>query len=156
MSPHPSPDSEGSGPVDGEQIELKLTPHHQAHKPNTGFPLAKTLYTGTAIVGGIVGLYFLYKHFFGKKRKNNANAGNNGNAGNRTGNGNNGNGNNGQGGNGNRKRDIRWEDVVGFESGTEVGEKMMGVYEEALVDEGFLEFMEKVYDGGVLDLEKLE
>jgi hypothetical protein len=149
MSPRPS-DSEGSGPVDGEKIELKLTPHHQAHKPKAGFPLAKTLFTGTAIVGGIVGLYFLYKHFFGKKNKDAANAGNGNNGGNANANG------NGNGGNASRKRDVRWEDVVGFESGTAVGDRMMGVYEEALVDEGFLEFMEKVYDGGVLDLSKVE
>src|SRR5437763_15054434 len=138
MSPHPS-DSEGSGPVDGEQIELKLTPHRQAHKPNTGFPLAKTLFTGTAIIGGIVGLYFLYKHFFGKERNNAANRGD----------GNGGNGSNNGNGNGNQKRDIRWEDVVEFESGTRVGERMMGAYGEALVAEGVWELMEIGSDGGV-------
>ena len=133
MSPHPSSD-EGSGPVDGEQIELKLTPHHQLHRPKKGFPLAKTLFTGTAIVGGIVGLYFLYKHFFGKKRKQNKV----------------GNGGSGDNGGGNRKRDVRWED------GVQVGEVMKGVYEEALLDEGFLEFMESVYDGGFLEFEQVE
>jgi hypothetical protein len=139
MSPNPQSD-EGSGPVDGEQIELKLTPHHQLHRPKKGFPLAKTLFTGTAIVGGIVGLYFLYKHFFGKKKKN---AGNGGGA--------NGGGNGGaNGGGNNRKRDVKWENEA------QVGEVMKGVYEEALLDEGFLDFMESVYDGGLLDFENVE
>ena len=143
MTPRPSPlpsSDEGSGPVDGEEIQLKLTPHHQLHRPKKGFPLAKTLFTGAAIVGGIVGLYIFYKHFFVKKRK--ANTNNGGNAA--------GNGGNGAGGGNNKKRNIAWEEAP------QVGETMRGVYEEALLDEGFLEFVEGIYEGKVLDLENVE
>lgn len=43
---------------------------------------------------------------------------------------------------------MRWE------GGVQVGEVMKGVYEEALLDEGFMEFMESVYEGGFLEFGK--
>lgn len=85
-------------------------------------------------------MYIFYKHFFVKKRKAGTNNGSNGA----------GNGGNGAGGGNNKKRDVAWEDAP------QVGETMRGVYEEALLDEGFLEFVEGIYEGKVLDLENVE
>jgi hypothetical protein len=63
----PSSAETGSGPVDGEEIRMDIAPHHQKHPQKQGPSFAKVALTGAAVVGGIVGLYLLFKHFFGKK-----------------------------------------------------------------------------------------
>jgi hypothetical protein len=65
MSPNPKPEGSGSGPIDGEEINLQIAPHHEAHAKKAS--LAKTVLTGAAVVGGVVGLFLLYKHFFGRR-----------------------------------------------------------------------------------------
>ena len=46
---------------------MDIAPHHQKPAPKKGTSVVKLAFTGAAVVGGIVGLYLLYKHFFGKK-----------------------------------------------------------------------------------------
>ena len=46
---------------------MDIAPHHQKHAPKKRTSVVKLAFTGAAVVGGIVGLYLLYKHFFGKK-----------------------------------------------------------------------------------------
>jgi hypothetical protein len=65
MSPNPTSEQTGSGPVDGDAVKVEIAPHHQAHakKPSIG----RIALTGAAVVGGVVGLFLLYKHFFGRR-----------------------------------------------------------------------------------------
>lgn len=61
----------GSGPVDGGEIRLDIAPHHEKHPHKKENSIINALFTGAAVVGGVVGLYLLYKHFFGKKKEEN-------------------------------------------------------------------------------------
>jgi hypothetical protein len=110
MSPTPS----DSGPVDGQEVKIDVVPHHAAHKveQRSKGGIVKIALTGAAVIGGIVGLYFLWRHFFGKK-KNAPNA----------------NGNNGQKF---KKRELT-ED--------EMNDEIQAAYYEAMRDEEFLEFL---------------
>ena len=113
------------GPVDGEEIQLKLTPHHEKEVEKKG-GLGKLLLGGTVVVGGVVLLYLLYKHYIkprlmaarmrhtpiwmGPQAK--------------------------------RKRDF---------VGDAAQEEMMEIYHDALEDEEFLKFVEEMKDSGMLD-----
>jgi hypothetical protein len=124
MAPKPE-----EGPVDGQEVDLKIVPHHQSEAKSQGGGgpnLIKLALTGTAIVGGIVGLWFLYKKFFGKKK-----------GGEKPNNG-------GETRNGRMllKRELEGENVE---------DTLLTVYETALQDEGFLEFLEELDDAGFLD-----
>ena len=67
MSPFTDIDS---GPVDGEEIRMEIAPHHQKHSlKKEGNSLVKLAVTGAVVVGGIVGVYLLYKHFLSKGRR---------------------------------------------------------------------------------------
>lgn len=112
---------EGSGPVDGQEIKLDLIPHHQKHAVKKEGGLFKTLLTGGVIIGGIVGVYMLWKHFFGKKK---------GEAHHPPGQG----GAKGKGGGGHRKRALDTEVVE---------DELAAVYAEALADEEFMDFLER-------------
>src|SRR5579859_1642704 len=71
MSPRPD-SQESTGPVDGQDIKVNFesAPHYAPHKPHEegGLSFGKVVLTGAALVGGLVGLYLLYKHFFSKKK----------------------------------------------------------------------------------------
>jgi len=127
----PNPDSEG--PVDGEEVQLKILPHHQkaeAKKSGGGPKLLKLALTGTAVIGGIVGLWWLYKRFFSGKKKAAAKKTN---------------GTTGEGGGKLRRREV----IV-----DEFGDELQGAFEEALDDEGFLEFLLELEEAGVLEAEE--
>ena len=109
MSPKPGSYATGSGAVDGEEIKMDIAPHHQQH-PHNKHTVIKTALTGVAIVGGVVGLYILFKHFFGKKTPKKT-------------------------GDGKVKLSKR-------EFGGQVEEQVRAVYDEALLDDGFLEFLD--------------
>jgi hypothetical protein len=109
---------DASGPIDGQEIKLDIAPHHQKHpEKKEGPSLLKVAFTGAAVVGGIVGLYFLYKHFFGKKDEEKKEGGKL------------------------RRRGVEFE---------ELEEEFQGVYEAALADEEFLEFLKEVQEKGGL------
>jgi hypothetical protein len=117
MSDAPS----GSGPIDGQEIKLDVVPHHQKHAVKKEGPsLLKVAFTGAAVVGGIVGLYLLWKRFFGKKDEKDTKEGGGGKL---------------------RRREFKVADVE---------EEFRGVYEEALADEEFLEFLNEVQESGGL------
>jgi hypothetical protein len=119
---------EGSGPVDGQEIKLDLVPHHQKHalKKEGGF--LKTLLTGGVIIGGIVGVYMLWKHFFGKKKVETHHPPGQG-------------GEKGKGG-GHRKRELDTKVVE---------DELAAVYAEAIADEEFMDFLERFVDGEEFD-----
>jgi hypothetical protein len=114
------------GPVDGEEIELKLTPHHAKDVEKKG-GLGKLLIGGTVVVGGVVLLYLLYKHYIkprlmmAKMRHTPI----------------------WTGPQAKRKRD--------FEVGDAAHEEMIQIYNDALEDEEFLRFVEEMKDSGMLD-----
>jgi hypothetical protein len=113
------------GAVDGEEIQLKLIPHHEKEVENKD-GLGKLLIGGTVVIGGVVLLYLLYKHYikprllmakmrhtpiwFGPQAK--------------------------------RKRDF---------VGDAAKDEMMEIYRDALEDEEFLRFVEEMKESGVLD-----
>jgi hypothetical protein len=109
MSPKPGSDATGSGPVDGEEIKMDIAPHHQQH-PHNKNSIVKNALTGVAIVGGIVGLYILFKHFFGRKAP--------------------------------KKTDDGKIKLSKREFGGQIEEQVRAVYDEALLDDGFLEFLD--------------
>ena len=111
MAPHS--DDTGSGPVDGEEIKMDIAPHHQRHTHHKGPGVVKLALTGAAVMGGIVGLYLLYKKFFGKKVPKGSSSSNSTT--------------------GKMKRSF----------GGDVDGEVRAVYDEALSDEGFLEFLEE-------------
>jgi hypothetical protein len=113
---------EGSGPVDGQEIKLDLVPHHQKHPAKHGGFL-KTLLTGGAIIGGLVGVYFLWKHFFGKKKDEGKKNGRNQRF---------------------RKRET---------DETELEEELAAIYAEALADPEFVEFLETIFGAEFSDPE---
>jgi hypothetical protein len=55
----------GSGPVNGEEIRVEIIPNHQKIAPKTNNSIVKFAFSGAAVTGGIVGLYLLYRNFFG-------------------------------------------------------------------------------------------
>lgn len=68
MSPNPKTDGTGSGPVDDEAVNIQVATHHEDHEhKKPGRSVAKIALTGAAVVGGVVGLFLLYKHFFGRR-----------------------------------------------------------------------------------------
>jgi len=112
---------EWSGPVDRPEIKLDLIANHQKHvaKPEGGF--LDTLLTGGVVIGGIVGLYLLWKHFFGKKEERKI-------------------------AEGNERRQTRNPEnsrlrkrAIAY---SETDEKLSAIYADALADEEFLEFLE--------------
>lgn len=118
-----STEDTGSGPVDGEEIRMEIVPHHQKHPHKQGNSLVKFLFTGAAgaaVVSGIVGLYLLYKHFFGKKKEEQNN----------------------QGSAKLRKRSGKFKV-------SDVEDEMKAVYNFALEDEEFLEFLEQIQASGL-------
>jgi hypothetical protein len=122
MAPQPNTDSTGSGPVDGEEIKMDIAPHHQKHPHNKGPSIVQVALTGAAVVGGVVGLYMLYKHFFGRRdNRDDANG------------------------------DARPGKLVRRAFGGDIEEEVRAVYDEALQDEGFLEFLEDFGDDGLFE-----
>ena len=122
---------EGSGPVDGQEIKLDLIPHHQKHPIKTEGGFLKTLLTGGVIIGGIVGLYMLWKHFVAKRKGEGHHPGRGGES--------------GRGGAAPRKRDLDTKDVE---------EELAAVYTEAIANQEFMDFLERFvdeegFDGGV-------
>jgi hypothetical protein len=67
MSPNPKTDETGSGPVDGDAVKVEIAPHHQAHANKKPASFGRIALTGAAVVGGVVGIFLLYKHFFGRR-----------------------------------------------------------------------------------------
>jgi hypothetical protein len=122
MTPQPNTDSTGSGPVDGEEIKMNIAPHHQKHPHNQGPSIVQVALTGAAVVGGIVGLYMLYKRFFG--RRNNPDDTND---------------------------NARPGKLVRRTFGGDIEEEVRAVYDEALQDEGFLEFLEEFEADGLFE-----
>jgi hypothetical protein len=111
----------GSGPIDGQEIKLDIAPHHQKHAVKEGPSLLKVAFTGAAVVGGIVGLYLLWKHFFGRKDEDKREGGGGG----------------GGAGGKLRRREIKV---------AEVEEEFRGVYEEAIADEEFMDFLNEIQE----------
>jgi hypothetical protein len=120
----PNSDDTGSGPIDGQEIRFDVVPHHQKHS-HDGNSLAKIALTGAAIAGGIVGIYFLWKHFFGKKDEKAAE----GHV-------------EGEGSGKLRKRDWKVTDVE---------DEIAKIYTEALEDPEFVKFLEEIKGSGLLE-----
>jgi len=111
---------EWSGPHDGPETKLDLMPGHQKQAAKQDGKFLDTLLTGGVVIGGIVGLYLLWKHFFGKEERKNADE----NEGRQT---------RSRENSRLRKRTIAY---------SEANEKLSGLYAGALANEEFLEFLE--------------
>jgi len=111
---------EWSGPHDGPETKLDLMPGHQKQASKQDGKFLDTLLTGGVVIGGIVGLYLLWKHFFGKEERKNADE----NEGRQT---------RSRENSRLRKRTIAY---------SEANEKLSGLYAGALANEEFLEFLE--------------
>ena len=118
--------------VDGQEIDVKIVPHHQEGEGLTGKTgdgggpnLLKLAFTGTAVVGGIVGLWWLYNRIF-RRRSPSGNAG---------------------GGNGTPGKKLARRDY----SSVKIEEELQHEFDAALNDEGFLGFLEELGEAGLLE-----
>ena len=130
MAPRPE------NPPDSEEVDVKVVTTRHDKEANRGGGgggpnLLKLALTGTAIVGGVIGLWWLYKRFIAGKRHNASRRpppeSNDGNGATRV---------------RMTKRDF---------NGEEIDEKLLDVYETALQDEGFLGFLEELGEAGLLN-----